>query len=196
MSDFDIKTILAASVAKVTAMLSGFTAEQLNALHDAEEKAEAPRTSLLAAIHKAQQALLPAPPPPPSSLASIIDHEMEAQLRAVGALVIDADAGDLILMLEYHGGAIIVLTDADDVPLVGWPPLEFSADQFEIVPSGAKLNSDIEMGIELPTGAVSAAWLVVGEKPMAVGRLSVPLPAGGGRRAMLPQGSIRFRTDG
>lgn len=116
--------------------------------------------------------------------------------KDASVLAIDGAAGDLTPALEYHESALVVLSDADGKPVEGWPALEFPSDAFASANAGVVLKEAIDMGIELPRGDVCAAWLIVGNKPMAVSRLAVPLTAGGGRKAQFPANSLRFRTDG
>jgi hypothetical protein len=161
---------------------------------DAAKPADAEKPS-----HDASKA--PAPKKPAAAKAPAAKKPTAAKTRGAApkdatVLSIDGEAGDLTPLLEYHEAALVVLADVAGKPIEGWPALEFPSDAFERAPAGVVLKEAIDMGIDLPRGDVSSAWLVVGNKPMAVSRLSMPLTAGGGRKAQFPANSRRFRTDG
>lgn len=154
----------------------------------AKLKAEAPQAAAPKKSRTAKDAA--------KAAASRDDKARGSAPKDAALLSIDSKAGDLMRALEYHEAALVVLADTDGKPIEGWPPLEFPNDAFDRTPAGVVLKEAIDMGINLPRGDVCAAWLSVGGKPMAVARLAVPLPAGGGRKAQFPARSLRFRTDG
>lgn len=90
-----------------------------------------------------------------------------------------------------HSG--IVFGDDGDALIRGLPPLTFSENDYRLSGDHAVLTRLIEFPVHGAYAEICSAWLIDEKgKPVAVCRLRSPLRAGGGHRAALPAGTLRF----
>jgi hypothetical protein len=94
---------------------------------------------------------------------------------------------------EIDGATTVAFADANGVTFPALADLQFGEGDFLAGSDGHVLQQRIEFDGTEPESSISAAYLLDdGGKPVAVSRMLQPMRIGGGRKGLLPSGSLRF----
>lgn len=94
---------------------------------------------------------------------------------------------------EIEGATTVAFADANGVTFPAIADLEFGEGDFLAGSAGHVLQRAISFDGTEPQSSISAVYLLDGKgKPVAVSRMMQPMIVGGGRKGMLPAGSLRF----